>query len=150
MKILELCLGKLTATAGEQDMTSRVLLGLCLATCLVVTIPEVQADPGKGNAVQIHIDKKSGRKIAGDDSVQPAAATPATAALSDSSLALMPAVDGPEKQLADGSVSVQLGVDHLQYLVMTVGEDGKPVMSHQTAEEIAAGVKPAQTDKGEK
>lgn len=131
-------------------MKSRLFMGLCLTMCLCVMVPGAQADPGKGNAVQIQIDKKSGRKIAGDDSVQSATVAPTTSALADSGLALMPAVDGPEKKGADGSVSVQLGVGHLQYLVMTVGEDGKPVMSHQSAEEIAAGVKPAQTDKGEK
>lgn len=139
-------------------MNTQLLLGLCLSAALMLAGPVAFADNGKGKsnakgarAVQVQIDKKTGKKIAPDDSDAAVQASPTAAAAAASDLSkVMPAQNSDVKYNADGSMSAQLGSENLKYLVMTIDEDGNRTVNHQTADSIESGPVTKQIESGEK
>jgi hypothetical protein len=141
----------------REIMKTQLLLGLCLSAGLLLAGPAAFADNGKGKsnakgarAVQVQIDKKTGKKIAPDDSDAAVQATPTTAAVAGDLSKVMPAQNSDVKYNADGSMSAQLGSANLKYLVMTIDEDGNRTVNHQTADSIESGPAAKQTESGEK
>ena len=135
-------------------MKDKTILGLCLSAGLLLTGPTALADndDGKSNsrsarAVQVHIDKDTGRKTAPDDSNL--AVQAATVVVPDGASKIMPAENSDVQYNSDGSMSAQLGIENLQYLVMTIDEDGERTVSHQSIEDIESNSITTKTDKGE-
>jgi len=126
-------------------MKIQSILGLCLSASLVLAAPAAMADKGKSKgkspaakvqAMQIKIDKKTGKKLSAEDDSDLSAKAAAAAPLVDAK-GMMPAQSQAVQRHADGSMSAQLGVEHLQYTVLTIGEDGQQTMTHQRIDEIA-------------
>lgn len=133
-------------------MKKQMLLGLCLGGCLVIAGPAAIADDGKSNnrsarAVQVHIDKE-GKKTAPDDSSAVVQAAPAKPSANISMI--MPATNQAPQVNADGSMSVQLGAESLTYLVLTVAEDGRATMSHQSSGDLDAASDVKESGEGDK
>ena len=133
-------------------MRKRPMLGLCLGVSMALSVVSAQADPGngkaKGHAMQIQIDKKTGKKIRPDDSAPlPAAATTTTTAAASG---LMPLESSGPRQHADGSVSAQLGLRQMKFVTMSIDENGNREVEHQTLESFEATTQESTADEGEK
>lgn len=133
-------------------MKLRSLLGLCLSGSLLLAGQAALADKNdkeKSNnrserAVQVHIDKETGRKMsASDDSVAAVEATePVVVDLSGR----LPAETEPPQYHSNGMVSIKTGAEHLKYLVVTIDEDGNKSFVHQRMDDVDLNAK---ADKGE-
>ncbi|MGD9342093.1 MAG: hypothetical protein PVG76_14225 [Chromatiales bacterium] len=133
-------------------MRKRPMLGLCLGVSMALSVVSAQADPGngkaKGHAMQIQIDKKTGKKITPDDSAPlPAAATTTTTAAASG---LMPLESSGPRQHADGSVSAQLGLRQMKFVTMSIDENGNREVEHQTLESFEATTQESTANEGEK
>jgi hypothetical protein len=133
-------------------MRKRPMLGLCLGVSMALSVVSAQADPGngkaKGHAMQIQIDKKTGKKIRPDDSAPlPAAATTTTTAAASG---LMPLESSGPRQHADGSVSAQLGLRQMKFVTMSIDENGNREVEHQTLESFEATTQESTANEGEK
>lgn len=133
-------------------MRKRPMLGLCLGVSMALSVVTAQADPGngkaKGHAMQIQIDKKTGKKIRPDDSAPlPAAATTTTTAAASG---LMPLESSGPRQHADGSVSAQLGLRQMKFVTMSIDENGNREVEHQTLESFEATTQESTANEGEK
>lgn len=126
------------------------LLGLSLGVSLLLAGPAV-ADKGKDNpknakAMQIQLDKKTGKKLsAPDDSEQPFEA--AAEAIVDTR-GMMPIKAEPPQYHADGSMSARIGIENLKFLVVTMDEEGNKTVTHQPIDDV--NLELSEQDKGEK
>lgn len=126
-------------------MKVQTILGLCLSGSLLLAGQSTLADNGKEKsnnrserAVQVQIDKKTGKKIAQDDadaanagktkSVQPAAVPSSQTDL------LLPAQSEAPVEHGDGTRSARVGQEHLKYLAVSIDENGNKVFTHQSSE----------------
>jgi hypothetical protein len=119
---------------------------------MALSVVSAQADPGngkaKGHAMQIQIDKKTGKKITPDDSAPlPAAATTTTTAAASG---LMPLESSGPRQHADGSVSAQLGLRQMKFVTMSIDENGNREVEHQTLESFETTTQESTANEGEK
>jgi len=138
-------------------MKTRFLIGLSACAALAVTAPAAFADNGskggkkRGKAVQVQIEKDSGHKISPSDQVSDEASDQAspTAVISDPR-GLMPRRAEPVQYHADGSRSIRLGLENLEYTVLTIDDNGKKSMSHRSLKEIEGGLTSDATGRGEK
>lgn len=135
-------------------MRKRPVLGLCLGVSMALSVVSAQADPGKGKAkghsgpaMQIQIDKKTGKKISPDDSAQVSAAAATTAAAASG---IMPLESSAARRHADGSVSAQLGLRQMKFVTMSIDENGNREVEHQTLESFEATTQESTADEGEK
>ena len=131
-------------------MKSLILLGLSLSISLLLAGPAI-ADKGKdksknARAMQVMLDKKSGKKLsAPDDSEQTA---PAAAEAVVDTKGMMPVQAEPPQYHADGSISAKVGTESLKFLVVAIDEDGNKTMSHQPINDV--NLELSHQDKGEK
>jgi hypothetical protein len=131
-------------------MKSLILLGLSLSISLLLAGPVI-ADKGKdksknARAMQVMLDKKSGKKLsAPDDSEQTA---PAAAEAVVDTKGMMPVKAEPPQYHADGSISAKVGTENLKFLVVSIDEDGNKTMSHQSINDV--NLELSHQDKGEK
>ena len=131
-------------------MKSLTLLGLSLSVCLLLAGPAV-ADKGKdkpknARAMQVQLDKKTGKKLsAPDDSEQAAAAAAETVV---DTKGMMPVQAEPPQYHADGSKSARIGTENLKFLVVTMDENGKKTLTHQPINDV--NLELSKQDKGEK
>lgn len=123
-------------------MKSVTLAGLCLGAGLATSATCTLAEPGgepahdkTAAAMQIKIDRKTGRKTAQDDSTESTAAAAVTAA---PETPLMPERTLPAVTHADGSMSATLGSEALEYLVMHIDEDGSKRLVHEKRPDTGA------------
>lgn len=130
-------------------MKSLTLLGLSLGVSLFLAGPAV-AEKGKdkpknAKAMQIQLDKKTGKKLsAPDDSEQSAeAATPVL-----DTRGMMPTKAEPPQYHADGSISARIGTENLKFLVVTIDENGNRTLTHQPINDVDLEL--SAQDKGEK
>ncbi len=135
-------------------MKTRPILGLCLGVSLALSAASVQADPGngkaKGHAMQIQIDKKTGRKTMPDDSVQTSTET-ASSVADDSAATFMP-LEGrllPSNGAGTGQTA-QIGLRQMKFMTMTIDENGNRHVDHKTLDEIESDTTESTTAKGEK
>jgi hypothetical protein len=131
-------------------MKIQTVLGLCLSGSLLLTGQVALAADGKSNnrserAVQVHIDKETGKKMAAADDSNLGATEEAAAPIVDTS-GMMPVKSEPAQYHADGSMSAKIGTEHLKFLVMTVDENGEKAILHQDSDKIDL---EATVDKGE-
>jgi hypothetical protein len=139
-------------------MKLRLLLGTSLSLCILLAGPAANADNANGKAhgksapaVQVQIDKRTGKKTMPDDSLQAE-----LAAQSDEGLEAAAAVAGvpmdsqPAQINADGSMSAKVGLRDMKFAVVTVGEDGQKSFSHQSADELTEQTDVHVHDAGEK
>lgn len=131
-------------------MKIQPVLGLCLGITLLCAAPAAMADkdaPKNARAVQVQLDKKTGKKLSAPDDSDLSAEIAAAEPIVDTK-GIMPAAAEPQQYHADGTVSARLGTENLEYLVMTVGENGEKSLSHQKLEHLKLQAPPQ--DKGEK
>ncbi len=135
-------------------MRKRPMLGLCLGVSMALSVVSAQADPGKGKAkghsgpaMQIQIDKKTGKRSPPTTPPHPAAATTTTTA-ADSGL--MPLESSGARRHADGSVSAQLGLRQMKFVTMSIDENGDREVKHQTLESFEATTQESAANEGEK
>jgi hypothetical protein len=121
---------------------------------MALSVVSAQADPGKGKAkghsgpaMQIQIDKKTGKKISPDDSAQVSAAAATTAAAASG---IMPLESSGARRHADGSVSAQLGLRQMKFVTMSIDENGNREVEHQTLGSFEATTQESTANKGEK
>ena len=139
-------------------MKFKSLLGLCLSGSLLLAGQAALAgdDKEKSNnrsdrAVQVHIDKETGRKVSQDDATEAAsdAALAQSTTVPASQLDLvMPAQSQDLGTNADGVKSARLGQESLNYLTVTIDENGNKEFSHQKSSELEQFSKETPTEKG--
>lgn len=130
-------------------MKSHQVFGLMAGLAVAVAAASVQAEPGKGaekkaQAMQIMIDKKTGRKIIPDDS--DATAGVYDAAATDSAYARESYSIGTNDLGNEGAF---VGAEHHQTLVMTIDENGKRHIGHKSTSEVQAGDFEVEDGKGD-
>lgn len=133
-------------------MKIQLILGLCLSASLLLAGPTAMADKGKdkpknARAMQVQIDKKTGKIMNEATDEAPAPALVEADTIVDAK-GMMPVDSEPQQYHADGTVSAKLGTEHLEYLVLTVGENGEKTLSHQREDDL--NLKAVEQDKGEK
>lgn len=123
-------------------MNIQSILGLCLSGSLLFAGQAALADKGKEKsnnrseqAVQVHLDKETGKKLGAADDSNLGAAKEAADPIVDTS-GLMPVESEPAQYHSDGSMSAKIGTEHLKFLVMTVDENGEKAIMHQESDEI--------------
>ena len=127
-------------------MTYRLLLPLFMGASLFLVSPTVIADDddddddGGAAAMQVRIDRETGEKLTAEDDSGDAPQAAVSRVIDsgrNSNVSLMiPAKSQPPQYHADGSVSAQIGMEHLKYLVVTKDEDGNNVITHVPAEQF--------------
>lgn len=135
-------------------MKTQSILGLCLSASLLFAGSAAMADKGKdkdkpknARAMQVQLDKKTGKIMnEADDSDLTAKVAEEAETIVDAK-GMMPVEAEPPQYHADGSVSAKLGTENLEYLVLTVGEDGEKTLSHQKEDDL--NLKAVEQDKGE-
>jgi hypothetical protein len=120
-------------------MKSHQVFGLVAGLAVAVTAASVQAEPGKGaekkaQAMQIMIDKQTGRKVIPDDS--DAGAGTLDAATTGSAYSRESYSIGTNEHGTEGAF---VGAEHHQALVMTIDENGKRHIEHKSHAEVEAG-----------
>jgi hypothetical protein len=131
-------------------MKSLTLLGLSLGVSLLLAGPAI-ADKGKdkpknAKAMQVMLDKKTGKKLSAPDDSEPSAE-----ALGETIVdtrGMMPAKAEPPQYHADGSMSARIGIENLKFLVVTMDEDGNKTVTHQPIDDV--NLEHSAHDKGEK
>ncbi len=125
-------------------MRLRFLLVLYMGASLFLVGPAVFADDGDRAtpAMQVMIDKKTGKKMereddAGDSPKMTTTGITDTGRNSNIS-AMIPADSQPPQYHADGSISAKIGLEHFKYLVVTKDENAEPVITHVPAEQVDA------------
>lgn len=138
-------------------MRKQSTLGLCLGLSMALSVVSAQADPGNGKAkghygpaMQIQIDKNTGKKIRPDDSAQVSAASAVAATTAASDSGLMPLESSGARLHADGSVSAQLGLRQMKFVTMSIDENGNREVGHQTLESFKAAPQKSAANEGEK
>ena len=138
-------------------MVNRTMLGLCLGVSMALSFVPAQADDSangkaKGHAMQIKIDKKTGKKVGrDDDSVEVGIASADDQAIvSVAAKGIMPLDSSDARKHADGSVSAQLGLRQMKFVTMSIDENGNREVEHQTLESFEATKQEPTADKGEK
>jgi hypothetical protein len=121
---------------------------------MALSVVTAQADPGngkaKGHAMQIQIDKKTGRKTLPDDSVQTSTET-ASRVADDSATTLMP-LEGrllPSSGAGTGQTA-QIGLRQMKFMTITIDENGNRHVDHKTLDEIESDTTESAAAKGEK
>lgn len=121
--------------------------GLCLgmALALVAAAPYAIADDETPKlkplpAMQIQIDAATGRKTLNDDAEAGTQAvatrgTSAPPAAANALSAAMPSRSSATTIAADGTMSVDLGLEHMKFLVMSIDDEGERQLSHQPISE---------------
>jgi len=138
-------------------MRKRPMLGLCLGVSMALSFVSAQADNSangnaKGHAMQIKVDKKTGKKISRDDDsaevgkVSAADSTVVSAAQSG----IMPLESSVARHHADGMVSAQLGLRQMKFVTMSIDENGNRDVKHETLESFEATTEESTDDEGEK
>ena len=131
-------------------MKSQILLGLSLSISLLLAGPAI-AEKGKdkpknARAMQVQLDKKTGKKLsAPDDSDLSAEAVAETVV---DTRGMMPAKAEPPQYHADGSMSARIGIENLKFLVVTMDEDGNKTVTHQPIDNVDLEL--SEQDEGEK
>jgi hypothetical protein len=133
-------------------MKIQLILGLCLSASLLLAGPTAMADNGKdkpknARAMQVQIDKKTGKIMNEATDEVPTSARVEADTIVDAK-GMMPVEAEPQQYHADGTVSAKLGTENLEYLVITIGEDGEKRLSHQKEDDL--NLKAVEQDKGEK
>lgn len=138
-------------------MEKRTMLGLCLGVSMALSFVSAQADDSakgkaKGHAMQIKVDKKTGKKISRDDDTVEVDKASAADSTVDSLTAsgIMPLESSGVRHHADGAVSAQLGLRHMKFVTMSIDESGNREVEHQTLESFEANNKESTADEGEK
>lgn len=123
-------------------MKIQSVLGLCLSGSLLLAGQAALADNGKEKsnnrseqAVQVHLDKETGKKMGAADDSNLGATEEAAAPIVDTN-GMVPVKSEPAQYHADGSMSAKIGTEHLKFLVMTVDENGEKAILHQESDEI--------------
>lgn len=130
-------------------MKSHRVVGLMAGLAIAVAAASVQAEPGKGaekkaQAMQIMIDKQTGRKVIPDDSDASAGAL--DAATTESAYPMESYSIGTNDLGNEGAF---VGAEHHQTLVMTIDENGKRHIGHKSNAEVEAGDLEVETEKGD-
>lgn len=135
-------------------MKSRFMAGLLAGLALGAAPFSAQAEPGKevgkqGPAMQVMIDRKSGRKIITDDSERAAPVVSSSAASG-----ITPMADYPERSYAIGKTAAGVeaavvGTEHHKYLVMSIDENGKRHVDHKSQAQIEAGEFEVSNERGD-
>ena len=142
-------------------MKLRLLLGTSLSLCILLAGPAANADNTNGKAheksapaVQVQIDKKTGKKTQPDDSelVELAElASQTDRGLEAAAAAVgLPVESAPPELNADGSMAAKVGLRDMKYAVVTISEDGQKSFSHQSANELTEQTDVHVHDAGEK
>mgnify|MGYP000140306159 CR=1 FL=1 len=131
-------------------MKSLTMLGLCLSVGLLLAGPATAENgkdkPKNAKAMQVQLDKKTGKKLsAPDDSEQSVAA--ADAPIVDTK-GMMPMQSEPLQYHADGSVSARIGTENLKFLVVSIDENGNKTLTHQPINDV--NLELSEQDKGER
>ncbi len=125
-------------------MTLKRLLALYVGVSVFLVSPAIMADDNdddsdsdeSASGMQVLLDKKTGEVLEGeDDSDRSAEAAAAAQGVTDSGRnvnvsSMIGQQAGPQEYHSDGTVSMKLGLDQMEYLAVTVGEDGELVYSH--------------------
>jgi hypothetical protein len=126
-------------------MKNLTVLGLCLGLAMALSFAPAQASDSaegkaKGHDMQIKIDKKTGKKISGDDdSVEVAKMSAAdSTVVSAAASGIMPLDSSTERLNADGSVSAKLGLRQMKFVTMSIDENGNREVQHETLESFEA------------
>lgn len=132
-------------------MKIQSLLGLCLGASLLLAGPVALADKGKdkpknARAMQVQLDKKTGRIMNEADDADLTAKASSAEAVVDAK-GIMPTQGEAPQYHADGSVSAKLGTENLKYLVLTIDDDGNKTLTHQKLDNL--NLKTAEQHKGE-
>jgi len=139
-------------------MKLRLLLGASLSLCILLAGPAANADNTNGKAhgksapaVQVQIDKRTGKKTLPDDSLQAELAAQPDEGLEAAAAAVGVPMDSQPAQLnADGSMSAKVGLRDMKFAVVTVGKDGQKSFSHKSADELTEETETHARDAGEK
>ena len=138
-------------------MRNLTVLGLCLGLAMALSIAPAQANDNangkaKGHDMQVKIDKKTGKKISGDDDSVEAAEISAAAStvVSPAASGIMPLDSSSERLNADGSVSAKLGLRQMKFVTMSIDENGNREVEHQTLESFETTTQESTADEGEK
>ena len=131
-------------------MKSLTLLGLSLSVCLLLAGPAI-ADKGKdkpknARAMQVQLDKKTGKKLSAPDDSEQTAEVAAEAIVDTKGI--MPVQADPPQYHANGSMSAKIGTENLKFLVVSIDEDGNKTMSHQPINDVELEL--SKQDKGER
>ena len=131
-------------------MKSLTLLGLSLGVSLLLAGPAI-ADKGKdkpknAKAMQVQLDKKTGKKLSAPDDAEPSAEAIGETVVD--TRGMMPAKAEPPQYHADGSMSARIGIENLKFLVVTMDEDGNKTLTHQPIDDV--NLELSEQDKGEK
>lgn len=116
------------------------LLGLCLSTSLLFAGTATMADNGKdkpknARAMQVQLDKRTGKKLSAPDDSSASVEAAATTAIAEDSGVMAVRAESPRFS-ADGSRAARLGTENLKYLVLSVDENGNKTLSHQRPEHL--------------
>ena len=136
-------------------MNTKSVLGLGLSGILLLAGPAALADKnanpagsGKARAVQVHIDKDTGRKTVPDDSAADAEGlSPESAAIVDES-GTMAARNQPLQHHADGSMSIRFGTESMKFVVLTIADDGQKKITHESLDDFAGRPEEQSSDTG--
>lgn len=136
-------------------MNTKSVLGLGLSGILLLAGPAALADKdnsqpnsSKARAVQVHIDKDTGRKTVPDDlDADTASLSAESPAVVDAS-GTMSARNQPLQHRADGSMSIRFGTESLKFVVLTIGDDGQKKVTHQSIDELAVQAEEQSFDTG--
>ena len=131
-------------------MKSRSLLGLGLSVCLLMAGPAIadanKDKPKNARAMQVQLDKKTGKKLSAPDDSQKSAVAAAESVVDTKGM--MPTQAEPPQYHADGSISARIGTENLKFLVISMDENGNKTLSHQRINDV--NLEPSEQDKGEK
>lgn len=121
----------------------KLVPGLGLSAALIFSFSMALADDDQGRvnsrsaqAVQVYIDKDTGRKTVPDDSAESAATTAAQSFSATVTSGIMPASNQALQQHADGTLSFRLGTESMRFMVLAIGEDGQRTIEHQSLAEF--------------
>ena len=127
-------------------MTFRLLLPLFMGASLILVGPPVFADDDDDDsdstapAWQVMIDKDSGEVLAAEDDSEDSprmTETSITDTGRNSNIsAMIPSKSQSSQYNADGSVSMQLGLENFKYLVVSAGENDEMISTHVPVERL--------------
>lgn len=124
-------------------MTIRKLLALYVGASFFLVGPTVLADDDDDSgapAMQLKIDSKTGEKLTAEDdsgnALQAIESRVVDSGRNSNVSVLVPAKSQPPQYRSDGSVSAQIGLEHLEFLVITKDEDGNNVINHVPVEQF--------------
>lgn len=139
-------------------MKTLSMLGLSLGVSILLAGPAAIADQGNGKAlgksatgVQVHIDKRTGKKTAPDDSaLAELAAQPEQGLETVAAATGIPLESEAAQYNADGSMSAKVGLRDMKYAVMAIGKDGSKTITHKSIDELTTEATVDAEEAGEK